>query len=386
MKPVYIYAENLDDKTKNQFYECVKKSYVKAAALMPDAHLGYAAPIGSVIATKGYVVPAWVGFDIGCGVCAFKLRGVKPSEIITNANKIYSEVSKRIPLGVGQRRKIEDVSTETISSFNLLVDKYRSLPNNKNLLNFFKTAALHQVGTLGGGNHFIELGSSGKEVWLVIHSGSRGIGHRIANHYMEYSAEKNKNHNIETTNAIKSDSEIGKEYMAAEEICLEYALLNRLEMGRHALNAIEKALKKKIDYVLWTNKNHNHVVLEKGLYIHRKGATPAKKKERGVIPGNMRDGSVLVEGKGNKKFLNSSSHGAGRIMSRKDAITKVSLDDFKSSMSGIKAEVSEATLNEAPQVYKNIEDVMSLQKSSVKVIKKIKPLINWKGIEDKFRD
>ena len=382
----YIYAKNLDQATLDQFESCTKQKYVVQSALMPDAHFGYAAPIGAVLVTKDYVVPAWVGFDIGCGMCALKLNGISADEIRKHAKEVHAAVCRAVPLGVGQKNDKNKLTPETVSSLNDLISKYKSEPHNRQMFDFFKSASFYSVGTLGGGNHFVELGTSGKDAWLIIHTGSRGIGHRIATYYMTKAAELAKKENIETTNALAADSEIGKEYLSVLDILLDYALLNRLEIGRKTVSVIERVLGKKIKSVLWTNKNHNHVVCERGLYVHRKGATPAKRGERGVIPGNMRDGSVLVEGKGNAKFLNSSSHGAGRIMSRRDARERLFLDDFKKQMKGIVATVSEYTLNESPGVYKNLDDVMSAQKASVKVIKKIKPLINWKGAEMKFRD
>ena len=160
---------------------------------------------------------------------------------------------------------------------------------------------------------------------------------------------------------------------------MEYALLNRLEMSYKVLEALKETLKVPIKAELWTNKNHNHALYEHGSYIHRKGATPAKKGERGVIPGNMRDGSFLVEGKGSSKFLNSSSHGAGRAMSRKQARQEIPLSEFKENMKGITGTISEKTLDEAPRAYKDLFEVMALQKPSVKIIKHLSPLINWKG-------
>jgi tRNA-splicing ligase RtcB len=174
-------------------------------------------------------------------------------------------------------------------------------------------------------------------------------------------------------------SQFGKEYLNLLEFGLDYALLNRLEMSYKVIDSLEKILGKKLKTELWVNKNHNHAIYEKGFYIHRKGATPAKKGERGVIPGNMRDGCFLVEGKGNPKFLQSSSHGAGRAMSRGEARKKYNLKDFEESMKGIKGTVSPSTLDEIPMAYKNIFEVMNAQKDSVKIIKYLKPLINWKG-------
>jgi len=385
MKKTYVYSNDVDSQTLEQFKSCVNQKYVQSAALMPDAHLGYAAPIGAVLQTKGFVVPAWVGFDIGCGVCALKLSA-SLNEIKKNAKKIHSSVSKKVPMGMGQKNSKKNISLDSLEKLSKLIEKYRKEPNNKSLFNFFKQAAEQHLGTLGGGNHFVELATSGKDVWLVIHSGSRGIGHRIATYYMQEAAKIAGKSEIEETNALSADSDLGKEYIAAQNICLEYALLNRMEMASKIVETISKVLGKKIKYSLWTNKNHNHVILERGLFVHRKGATPANKGERGVIPGNMRDGSVLVEGKGNKDFLYSSSHGAGRLMSRRDAVQNISLEQFKYSMSDIVATVSEATLNEAPQAYKSLSLVMQAQKKSVKIVKEIKPIINWKGVEQRYRD
>jgi tRNA-splicing ligase RtcB len=150
-------------------------------------------------------------------------------------------------------------------------------------------------------------------------------------------------------------------------------------MAYKVVEAINEILSEDLKYELWVNKNHNHAIYEKGYFIHRKGATPAKKGERGIIPGNMRDGSFLVEGKGNSKFLNSSSHGAGRVMSRKEARKKYTMHQFAESMKEVKGNISEKTLDEIPMAYKDIFRIMESQKDSVKFVKHIKPIINWKG-------
>ncbi|MBI2044099.1 RtcB family protein [Candidatus Pacearchaeota archaeon] len=183
----------------------------------------------------------------------------------------------------------------------------------------------------------------------------------------------------EKTFPLDVNSEIGKEYLNVLEFGLEYALLNRLEMAYKAIEAIKEVLGEDIKYELWVNKNHNHAIYEDGYFIHRKGATPAKEGEKGIIPGNMRDGSFLVEGKGNPKFLNSSSHGAGRSMSRKEAKKKYSMKEFEESMKGIKGNITNKTLDELPMAYKDVFKIMESQKDSVKVLKHIKPIINWKG-------
>ena len=382
-KKIFNYGLDIDKETLEQFKSCYSENFVVSAALMPDAHLGYAAPIGAVLKTKEFVVPAWVGFDIGCGLIAIKIEGKDLIEKIRkNQDQIYNEVNRKIPMGVGNYNSSNNITEKTKKSFQEILKKFGEKSHDKNILNYLKTAAIKHLGTLGAGNHFIELGFDSEkenELWLVIHSGSRGVGHTVAKKYMiSASGSKNKNE-YEKTFPLDVKSDLGKEYLNVLEFGLEYALLNRLEMAYQVVEVINGILKENLKFEVWVNKNHNHAVYEKGYFIHRKGATPAKKGERGIIPGNMRDGSFLVEGKGNSEFLDSSSHGAGRSISRKGAKKKYTLEDFKKSMKGIKGTISNKTIDELPMAYKDLFKVMDAQKKSVKIIKHLKPIINWKG-------
>jgi tRNA-splicing ligase RtcB len=377
-KKIYDYSIDSDSETLNQFKECYSHDFVVSAALMPDSHKGYAAPIGSVLITKGHIVPAWVGFDIGCGMIAVRIKGKDIlTKIKNNQDEIYNRVMNKIPMGVGNTNKESNITSKTKEEFKKLIKKFESEIHDKNIFHLLRDSAIKHLGTLGGGNHFIEIGFYKKEVWLIIHSGSRGIGHKVAKKYMISASSSNTDY--EKTFPLDVRSEIGKEYLNVLDFGLDYALLNRLEMSYKVIEIIEQVLKEKLKSELWVNKNHNHAIYEKGFYIHRKGATPAKKGERGVIPGNMRDGTFLVVGLGNSKFLNSSTHGAGRSLSRKDAREKISMESFKKSMEGIKGTVSEKTLDEAPMAYKDIDKIMKAQEKSVKTIKHILPIINWKG-------
>ncbi|MBI5803492.1 RtcB family protein [Candidatus Pacearchaeota archaeon] len=382
-KKIYNYGIDVDEKTLEQFKNCYSKDFVVEAALMPDAHLGYAAPIGAVLKTKDFVVPAWVGFDIGCGLIAVRISGKNLVEKIADKKEeIYRKVVQKIPMGVGEYNKESDITEKTKKEFKDIFDKFQKKPHDKGILNYLKSTAIKHLGTLGGGNHFIELGcdaETGKELWLIIHSGSRGIGHSVAKKYMIKASRSKEKNEYEKTFPLDVNSEIGKEYLNVLEFGFEYALLNRVEMAYKVIESLNEVLGEKLKYELWVNKNHNHAIYENGFFIHRKGATPAKKGERGIIPGNMRDGSFLVEGKGNPKFLNSSSHGAGRSMSRKEAKKKYSMKEFEDSMKGIKGNISNKTLDELPMAYKDVFKVMESQKESVKILKHIKPVINWKG-------
>ena len=379
-KSIYNYSIDFDSETMKQFENCYKEKFVTAAALMPDAHLGYVAPIGSVLITKDYIVPAWVGFDIGCGVIAVKITSKEKDllkKIKSRAKEILSQVQRDVPMGLGFTNKNHELSEKTHKKFNEIVKKLESEKHDKKILNFIKQSAPKHLGTLGAGNHFISIGTDEnlKEVWLIIHSGSRGIGHDIAREYMIKASNSRKQY--EKTYPIKADSELGKEYLNVLDFCLEYALLNRLEIAHRVIESLKYVLKTPLKAELWVNKNHNHAIYEKGEFIHRKGATPAERGERGVIPGNMRDGSYLVEGRGNPKFLNSSTHGAGRALSRNQAKKIISMKEFKEDTKNLVGEFSEKILDESPRAYKSIKAVMEAQRESVKIIKHITPLINW---------
>lgn len=399
VKQITNFGLDIDENTLDQFKECYMQDFVIAASLMPDAHSGYVAPIGSVLLTKNYLVPAWVGYDIGCGMIACKIKGSENliKKVKKNSTEIHQRVNELVPMGEGNYNHIQNVSIETREKFKKLLKGFRGAEHDEEIYRFLKNKALSHLGTLGGGNHFIELSlnEEQKELWLIIHSGSRGIGHRVAQKYMEKSMISNTKNmqkvsgnqkEYEATNPLKDDSQIGKEYINILNFGLEFALLNRLEMAKKVMVALRELIDENIDFEIWTNKNHNHAVREKNLeigneriYIHRKGATPAKTGERGVIPGNMKDGCFLVEGLGNKDFLESSSHGAGRVMSRRKAKETINIKEFKESMIGIVGTISDKTLDEAPMAYKNLFDVMDMQKKSVKIVKYLKPIINWKG-------
>ncbi len=373
----YNHAIHLDEKTKEQFKEAANQDFVIKSALMPDAHLGYVAPIGSVFLTKDYVVPAWVGYDIGCGMTAVRIKTNILSDVKKNSKQIYKEVMEWIPMGRGKLIHPKRVTEKTKKEFKKLLEKFQSGPHDKEVYKFIKNKSLSHLGTLGSGNHFLEICESGNETWIVVHSGSRGVGYKVAQKYMQKVAKKEEGY--EATFPIKISSKLGKEYLNVLNFGLEFALLNRKEMIYKTISVLEKVLEKELKYELWVNKNHNHAVPSGKNYIHRKGATPANKNERGVIPANMRDGSFLVEGLGNPKFLHSSSHGAGRLLSRTMAKKEISMSQFKKSMKGIVGTIDEGTLDEAPAAYKNISEVMDAQKDSVKIIKHLKPIINMKG-------
>ena len=384
-----IFATDIDQNVLDQFNECKACKFTVDGALMPDAHYGYVAPIGAVLVTRGVVVPSWVGYDIGCGVIALKLTGKNLlTKIKKNIDTVHNKVQRNVPMGLGRLNPENKISKETKEKLTKLLQKLEKSPHNEEILTYLKRKALSNLGTLGHGNHFIEIDHYKEEIWLIVHCGSRHIGHEVASKYMKLAMEEaGAEGNVERTFELDIKSNLGKEYLAVLDFLLEFALLNRLEIANEVKDGIEEAISEKIKMTLWTNKNHNHAerIGKTQNFIHRKGATPSKKKERGVIPGNMRDGTFLVTGKGNKHFLESSSHGAGRAMSKTQARKEFSMEQFKNSMKGIKATVKEGTLDESPFAYKDIFRVMKEQEDSVKIVKHLTPILNWKGESHKKR-
>lgn len=369
-KQTKIYAEVLEESALEQFNSAMGQDFVVKGALMPDAHTGYSLPIGSVVATKGVVVPSWVGFDIGCGMCAVPLKGITKDLVKGFSQEIFDQIYKEVPVGFNVH-KTDQVSPDS------LIDDMTDIGKSIAI----KKSCGKALGTLGGGNHFIEIGYDEDEtVWIVIHSGSRGVGHGIATHYMKEADPEGKcrdgHHGFEVNSAI------GKDYIKDLNSCLHYALKNRMYIAKNVIKAINKVavnLDVSGDFDKLINRNHNHAELKDGLWVHRKGATHAEKDMLGVIPANMRDGAFIVIGKGCAESLESSSHGAGRVLGRKAAKRELKLEDFQETMVDIKAKVSDNTLDESPMAYKNIFDVMRLQEDLVEVLHHIKPLINIKG-------
>ena len=364
-KPYRIFAEVLDQKALDQFESAMQQPFVVRGALMPDAHAGYSLPIGAVVATDGVVLPAWVGYDIGCGMCALPTT-YRAEEVRAKAREIFDGIYKAVPVGFSHNSRDTAWSDSD------------ALPRTSRMQEIFTKNGLRQLGSLGGGNHFAEVGAdeTGK-VWIVIHSGSRGIGHATASHYMRIASGDGKAREGHFGFAV--DSADGKDYIEDLAFCLAFALENRREMMRRIAGVLDGLISGAAEWGLFINRNHNHAEMKDGLWIHRKGATHAEAGMMGVIPGNMRDGSFIVRGKGNSEALWSSSHGAGRVLGRKEAKRTLTMESFTETMTGVVARVSNETLDESPFAYKSIFDVMRQQDDMVEVVAHVQPILNIKG-------
>lgn len=366
-EPYRIFAEVLEQGALDQFESAMQQPFVVRGALMPDAHQGYSLPIGAVVATDGVVLPSWVGYDIGCGMCALPTK-FSSDAVKEQAQAIFGGIYGAIPVGFSHNQR----DTEWPEG--------ADLPRSGRMMEIFDKNGLRQLGSLGGGNHFAEIGADESGVvWIVIHSGSRGIGHATASHYMKLASDDGKAR--EGHFGFDVDTVYGRDYVTDLAFCLAFALENRVEMMRRICRVMYSLIPCSAD-PQWgelINRNHNHAEPKDGLWIHRKGATHAEAGMMGVIPGNMRDGSFIVRGLGNPEALWSSSHGAGRVLGRKEASRTLKVEDFEGAMVGIVASVSAETIDESPFAYKSIFDVMRQQSELVETVAHVRPILNIKG-------
>ncbi len=367
-KPTTIFAEVIEDGALTQFVDVMNHPAMTRGALMPDVHQGYTMPIGGVVESKGMVFPSFVGYDLGCGVCALPLN-VHLSDVNHKSHRIYEMIKRNIPVGFKKHSSpVPSLGFDLGECTDVMKDIYNQKQGDL------------QLGTLGGGNHFIEIGvDDDNQVWVIIHSGSRGVGHGCATHYMKKASPTGKA--SEGCYGFDVEYQDGVDYIKDMFFCLEYALKNREIMLSLVIDSIRQlGIECSGDWGRLINRNHNHATSTDGVHwIHRKGATHAEKGMMGVIPGNMRDGSFIVRGLGNPDSLCSSSHGAGRVLGRRKAKETLDIEEFKMEMEGIVANVDTGTLDESPMAYKDIFEVMRLQEGLVETITHVKPILNVKG-------
>lgn len=355
-------------------------------ALSPDGHVGYGMPIGGVMAVKGVIVPNAVGVDIGCGMCAVK---TSLTEIDTETlKKIMGEIRKQIPLGMNRHKFQQPFELMPLAPSGNDGD-FDDCP----IIQREYHNALCSLGTLGGGNHFIEVqkGSDG-HIWIMIHSGSRNLGKQVADHYNKLAVALNEKWfslvDKKTELAfLPIDSEEGQNYIREMNYCVEFALANRKLMMKRILESFHEILIKK--EVCFSNEEminiaHNYAKMEnyfgENVMIHRKGATLATTDTIGIIPGSMGSKSYIVKGLGNPESFNSCSHGAGRKLGRKAAAKELNLENEMKSMEGIIHGMRNVDdLEEAPGAYKPIDEVMHNQEDLVEILVELKPLAVIKG-------
>lgn len=379
--PVKSWCMNPEDSAIKQARNLANLPFAfKQIVLLPDTHCGFGMPIGGVCATKGVIVPAMVGTDIGCGMCSVESNITEWDR--ENLVEVLKEIRYEVPVGFGKHIHPKDQS---------------KLPPNKGATyveNFFE-ASLYQIGTLGGGNHFIELQRNPLgNLCVMIHSGSRNLGKQVADYYNKLAIEKNARWHSSVPEAwelafLPLDSEEGQAYLKDMQYCVDFALANRKEMMNACQQAIYKVFKKlgvQVQFNELINIAHNYARLEnhygENVLVHRKGATSARLGEVGLIPGSQGTKSYIVQGRGNKESFESCSHGAGRKMGRKEAQRTLDLEGQKKLLDDkgiIHAVRAKDNLDEAPGAYKDIDVVMQEQQDLVKVLVELQPLAVVKG-------
>ena len=376
---ILCWCENPEQGAIDQAINISKHPWlVGNVCLMPDTHEGYGMPIGGVAALDGAICPNMVGVDIGCGMLAVKTSLTDIS--VDDLKSILGLIRKTIPVGFNHHK--EKQYHEIFSNFHwedtTVCDKEY---NN----------AQYQIGTLGGGNHFIEIqkGDDG-HIWFMIHSGSRNLGKKVADYYInmaKHECESWKLHDLVKNElcVFPSHSIWFNAYIDEMDICLAFSNANREVMAERIKEAFESVIKD-VSFEDEINIQHNYAALEnhfgKNVWVHRKGATLAREGTIGIIPGSQGTSSYIVRGKGNEASLCSCSHGAGRKMSRKKAREELDLENEKKILDDkgiLHAIRSVSDLDEASSAYKNIDEVMEQQKDLVDILVKLQPLAVVKG-------
>lgn len=387
--PIFLWLNDIEDGALQQAKNLANHPYAfEHIAIMPDSHEGFGVPIGGVFAAKGVVLPNAVGVDIGCGMCALKTSLTSISietikKILGGSAEYHGGIRSLIPTGFSHhsRRQDEKHMPREPQHFNL--KQYPVVMREYE-------AALSQVGTLGGGNHFIEIqqGSDG-HIWIMIHSGSRNIGLKVAEHYNKLAKELNERWKSPVPQKhdlafLYLNSDEGQQYLREMNYCVEFALANRKLMMERIKDVFSHVTGCSFDEMI--NIAHNYAIGEEHygekVMVHRKGATFADNETTGIIPGSQGTTSYIVKGKGNPKSFNSCSHGAGRKMSRKKAQRELDIDKETRNLEKkgiIHAIRSRRDLDEAPGAYKDIDEVMANQQDLVEPVISLKPLAVIKG-------
>lgn len=363
--PYAIYMDYVGQREMVQLDNVLKAEGVVQMAVMPDCHAGYVSPVGCVLKTEGIVYPAVVGYDIGCGMRTDFIENLSVDDIRNNAAEIRDYLAASLNIGVGRSS--------------------RKLHNNAEYDKAFGEFSI-DVGSLGGGNHFLEIGydEESMRVFITVHTGSRGYGHKIGTKHMKIAADIHKSLVVEDMHGLsaKDHPKELEAYLIDYTSAIKFAYANRAVIMDTAVECLRQFFKKSVKATKVGECLHNMLQINhpETMYLHRKGATVAGPSSVIIIPGNMRDGIVIGEGLSNKEGLYSCSHGAGRVLSRSQAKNEISLEQFAESMKNVPgAMVTKKTIDEAPDAYKNIDEVMANQRDLVRELFRIKPLVNIKG-------
>lgn len=397
-RPIRMWTSGVpvEEAARQQLSNTARLPFIyKHLAVMPDVHLGKGSTIGSVIPTLGAVIPAAVGVDIGCGMMAAKTT-LTANDLPDSLGKLRSAIEQAIPHGMSPKTRSfkgadkgswSKAPSQVDAGWRQLKDEFdeicRKRPNLRNTNNY------KHLGTLGSGNHFVEvcLDEQGF-VWLMLHSGSRGVGNAIGTQFIELAKQNMRKHHINLPDQdlayLSEGTQHFDDYIEAVGWAQKFARINREVMMQNLIAALRTVITKPFEtHVEAVNCHHNYVQKEqhfgRDVLVTRKGAVSARAGELGIIPGSMGAKSFIVRGKGNPESFNSCSHGAGRIMSRTEARRRFTVDDHIGATRGVECRKDAAVIDEIPMAYKDIEAVMHAQRELVEVVHTLKQVVCVKG-------
>ena len=394
--PIYHWTRGVlfEDHAKAQLRNIARLPFIhKHVAVMPDVHAGIGATVGSVIATKGAVIPAAVGVDLGCGVHSV-LTDLRAEDLPDSLSSLRFDIERNVPHGRSDNGGVNDVGAwrgkwpEAVEAAWLgLEPGYKRICEDK--VRTGRIVPINQVGTLGGGNHFLEVClDEQNRVWVMLHSGSRGVGNAVGSHYIELAKQDMKTWfvNLPDMNLayLPEGSEHFKKYVEAVEWAQEYARVNREVMLGLALGTMEKSLRRKIDTSgMVVSCHHNYISREshfgENVIVTRKGAVSARLGQLGIIPGSMGTRSFIVRGKGCADSFCSCSHGAGRRMSRTEAKNTFSVKDHELATQGVECRKDKEVIDETPAAYKDVDKVIEAQRELVDVVHTLHAVLCVRG-------
>jgi tRNA-splicing ligase RtcB len=393
--PVKMWTRGVavDLKAREQLSRAAKMPFIfKHVAVMPDVHVGIGATVGSVIPTKGAVIPAAVGVDIGCGMMAAR-TSLHAADLPDNLEGIRHAIERAVPHGRDVARGKRDPGSwgdpppEIVAAWSTLAERFKRITDKYPKLE--KTNNLVHLGTLGTGNHFIELCLDEDDaVWAMLHSGSRGVGNAIGSFFIDLAKQDMRRWFVnlpdEDLAYFPEGTEHFDDYVEAVGWAQDYAALNRRMMMTNVIRAVRSVISKPFEAELEAiNCHHNYVRKEnhfgENVLVTRKGAVRAAAGVMGIIPGSMGAKSFIVRGRGNKQAFDSCSHGARRLMSRHEAKRRFTVDDHVAATKGVECRKDEGVIDETPAAYKPIEAVMAAQSDLVEIVHTLKQVVCVKG-------
>jgi tRNA-splicing ligase RtcB len=381
----------VEDEAKRQLSSAARLPIVfKHIAAMPDVHFGIGATVGSVIPTLKAIIPAAVGVDIGCGMIACKTT-LSAEDLPDNLGPLRGAIERAVPHGRSPGARDPGAWQKTPSSvdtaWSQLEPEFTELCRDHPKL--AKTNHIQHLGTLGTGNHFIEVClDEARFVWFMLHSGSRGVGNFIGTMFIELARQDAMRHQVNLPDRDLAYFEEGSryfgDYVRAVGWAQRFAALNRELMMKRAIDAAKTVIHKNFQsHIEAVNCHHNYVSLEhhfgEDVYVTRKGAVSAKAGQLGIIPGSMGARSYIVRGRGNPDSFDSCSHGAGRVMSRSEARRRFTLADHRAATEGVECRKDKDVIDETPAAYKDIDAVMEAQRDLVDVVHTLKQVVCVKG-------